>query len=52
MRLSILILSLALPAAASAAPPAALPRPAGNECPGDRARFADGRPKAEVKRLG
>ena len=52
MRLSILILSLAVPAAAAAAPPAALPKPEGKECPADRARFADGRPKAEIKRLG
>ena len=52
MRLSILILSLALPAAAAAAPPAALPKQDGRECPADRARFGDGRPKAETRRLG
>jgi hypothetical protein len=51
MRLAILILSLAVPVAAAAAPPAALPKTPG-KCPSDRVVFADRDGKVEAKRLG
>ena len=54
MRLSFLILSLAIPAAACAAPPAPSLKPP-PKCPADRMIFADeksGKPKAEPRKLG
>ena len=53
MRLSFLILSLAIPAAALAAPPAPSLKPP-PKCPADRMIFADekGQAKAQPRKLG
>ena len=51
MRLFSLILLLAVPTAASAAPPVKLPT-GGEQCPSDRATFAEDRNKAPTRRLG